>query len=229
MSISILNRGASGGLKPELTVIAPSGSTIDLLQNGTVVKTYTLGADETEHTFVVKIGTYTVRGILGSRAKEAEVLIDHVGRYRTEIDYRYYIVQDGAIQNGLEFEVSYYNYNTSCSGSVAYDPLYLYRKGSSETMLKLKTAVDLSGYSTLNAILSSVTTNYANNSRFHVGVADEGGTVLESIQHKIAASTSEPIAVALEITADNGRPCIWLQATTVATIGSATVKDFWLE
>lgn len=86
MSISILNRGASGGLKPELTVIAPSGSTIDLLQNGSIVKTYTLGADEPEHTFVVKIGTYTVRGTLGTEVKSAEVLVDAVAQYSVTIE-----------------------------------------------------------------------------------------------------------------------------------------------
>ena len=87
MSISILNRGASGGLKPELTVAAPSGSTIDLLQNGIIVDTYTLGASETEHTFVVKVGTYTVRGTLGEQNRSVEVVIDAVGQYVCKVIY----------------------------------------------------------------------------------------------------------------------------------------------
>jgi hypothetical protein len=82
MSISILNRGASGGLKPELTVLAPSGSTIDLLQNGIIVATYTLGADETEHTFVVKEGAYTAR--VGDR--ESEVVVDSVAQYTANLN-----------------------------------------------------------------------------------------------------------------------------------------------
>ncbi len=81
MSISILNRGASGGLKPELTVTAPSGSTIDLLQNGIIVETYTLGTNETRHTFVAKVGTYIVRRTLDTNTAEIEVLIDVVGQY----------------------------------------------------------------------------------------------------------------------------------------------------
>lgn len=81
MSISILNRGASGGLKPELTVTAPSGSTIDLLKNGIIVATYTLSASETEHTFVVKVGTYTVRGTLKGYTRTISVVIDTVGQY----------------------------------------------------------------------------------------------------------------------------------------------------
>lgn len=87
MSISILNRGASGGLKPELTVTAPSGSTIDLLQNSIIVDTYTLGASETEHTFVVNVGTYTVRGTLEGQTKSETVSIDMVAQYSIEIRY----------------------------------------------------------------------------------------------------------------------------------------------
>lgn len=84
MSISILNRGGtSGGLKPELIVTAPSGSTIDLLQNWIIVATYTLGASETEHTFMVKVGAYTVRKILGANTESVDIVIDAVGRYST--------------------------------------------------------------------------------------------------------------------------------------------------
>lgn len=97
MSISILNRGGiSGGLKPELTVTAPSGSTIDLMQNGIIVATYTLGASETEHTFMVKVGTYTVRGTLETQMKSVEVVIDAVGQYAVKIQYNLVIYDNGA-------------------------------------------------------------------------------------------------------------------------------------
>lgn len=99
MSISILNRGISGGtssgLKPELTVTAPVGSTIDILQNGIIVSTYTLGAEETEHTFVVRVGTYTVRGILGANTTIKEVVIDIVGQYKVEIIYPLWLYREG--------------------------------------------------------------------------------------------------------------------------------------
>lgn len=133
MSISILNRGASSGLKPELTVIAPSGSTIDLLQNGTVVKTYTLGADETEHTFVVKVGTYTARGTLGDKTNSVDVAIDTVGQYEVEIKYGTYLFDHGDItavsggwtaiytadggQSGLQTNVSDVLYATSTNAT----------------------------------------------------------------------------------------------------------------
>lgn len=87
MSISILNRGASGGLKPELTVTAPSGSTIDIMKGSIIIDTYTLGASETEHTFVLKIGDYIVCGTLGTNTKSVEVVIDAVAQYELLIKY----------------------------------------------------------------------------------------------------------------------------------------------
>ncbi len=95
MSISILNRGASGGLKPELTVTAPSGSTIDLIKNGIIVATYALGANETKHTFVVKIGTYTARGTLGASTKSVDVVIDTIGQYTVKIEYKLWLYREG--------------------------------------------------------------------------------------------------------------------------------------
>lgn len=87
MSISILNRGASGGLKPELSVTAPAGSTIDLLQNGIIVNTWTLDEDKTEHTFVVRIGTYTARATLGGKSKSVAVVIDRVAQFYVEVSW----------------------------------------------------------------------------------------------------------------------------------------------
>ena len=88
MSVLVLNRGgASGGLKPELTVKAPAGCKIDLLRDGLVLKTYTLSENETEHTFTVSLGAYVVRGSLDGDTKEIDVSIDIVGQYRVEIAF----------------------------------------------------------------------------------------------------------------------------------------------
>lgn len=89
MSISILNRGASGGLKPELIVTAPAGSTIDLLQGGIIIDTYTLGLSETAHVFVVKMGSYTVTGTLGTDTNSVDVIVDSVKQYGVIIGYWY--------------------------------------------------------------------------------------------------------------------------------------------
>lgn len=108
MSCLVVNRGGAFiGLKPELTVAAPAGSTIDLLQNGIVVATYTLKASETEHTFAVKIGTYTVRGTLGSKTDSVDAVIDTVGQYAVKLEYVLWLYHEGdeceEVTGGWEF------------------------------------------------------------------------------------------------------------------------------
>lgn len=75
-------------LTPEIIVTAPEGSTLDLIQNGVVLQSYTLSGTETQHTFIVNdIGTYTVIGTLGSKSDSEDVLIETVGQYKVDIDY----------------------------------------------------------------------------------------------------------------------------------------------
>ena len=96
MSISILNRGgASGGLKPELTVISSAGDIIDIMQNGIIVYTYIIGANETQHTFVVKLGTYTVKGTRAGATATTSVVIDAVTQYSVTLKYIKYLYKEG--------------------------------------------------------------------------------------------------------------------------------------
>ena len=85
MSISIINRNTSGGLKPELIVQAPAQSTIDIIQNNIIIDTYTLGASETTHTFIVKLGTYTVQRTLEANSMSVEVIVDTVKQYTLDL------------------------------------------------------------------------------------------------------------------------------------------------
>ncbi len=76
----------SGGLMPEIIVTAKAGSTLDLLQNGVVLKTYTLGSTETQHTFIVKnVGEYTVKATKGANTTSRNVLVDIVMQYHIEL------------------------------------------------------------------------------------------------------------------------------------------------
>lgn len=96
MSISILNRGGSGGgMKPELTVICPQGGSVDVVKNGVVVGTHVFTSGETEHTFIVGLGDYSVIGTKGSSTKTVNVLIDVVTRYSVTIAYEQYLYYNG--------------------------------------------------------------------------------------------------------------------------------------
>ena len=87
MIINPINYG-NNGLMPEIIVTAAAGSTLDLLQNGVVLKTYTLASTETQHTFVVKnVGEYTVKATKGTDAASRNVLVDIVMQYRIELPF----------------------------------------------------------------------------------------------------------------------------------------------
>lgn len=151
MSILILNRGGvGGGLVPELTVISEAGSTVDLLRGGVIVDTYTYGSAETSHTFIVKLGVYTVNGTSGSTTTSQDVLIDLVTQYSIELNYTqplwlYY--------NGNEY--------TSVTGGFVGRPMTIASNGfgaKSPTITKNSTSVTVkvstggSAYTTKNLI-----------------------------------------------------------------------------
>ena len=95
MIINPINYG-SGGLMSEIIVTAVAGSTLDLLQNGVVLKTYTLASTETQHTFVVKnVGEYTVKSTLGDNTYSSNVLIETVGQYPVTITSKLYLYNYG--------------------------------------------------------------------------------------------------------------------------------------
>ena len=95
MIINPINYG-SGGLMPEIIVTAVAGSTLDLLQNGVVLKTYTLASTETQHTFVVKnVGEYTVKSTLGDNTYSSNVLIETIGQYPVTITGKLYLYNYG--------------------------------------------------------------------------------------------------------------------------------------
>lgn len=123
MSISIINKIPSGGLKPELIVQAPAQSTIDIIQNNIIINTYTLGASETTHTFVVKLGTYTVQRTLDTTTTSTEVIVDTVKQYTVNLKgEELKSLSEGSIvylnENGVAtpFYVAKHNYESKLNG-----------------------------------------------------------------------------------------------------------------
>lgn len=95
MIINPISYGGSG-LMSEIIVTAAAGSTLDLIQNSVVLKTYTLGSTETQHTFVVKnVGEYTVKSTLGENIYSSNVLIETVGQYPVAITGKLYLYNLG--------------------------------------------------------------------------------------------------------------------------------------
>jgi len=251
MSISILNRGASGGLKPELTVIAPSGSTIDLLQNGIIVDTYTFGASETEHTFVVKVGTYTVRGTLETYNKSIDVVIDAVGQYEVVIEYKLYLYREGdectAVTGGYVIK-DYSNYVTLTKNS---DNLLLQATASNANAFTVayfatEDQIPLDGYSVLKVRYDRyVSVNYSNPSiNVYVALYSdlskpsdvwEHGNRLDRLSiHEGAGQSAADTDRIMELDISTLTNSVYLTVDmTPGYYGSGTVwykiKDIWLE
>lgn len=90
MIINPISYGGSG-LLPEIIVTAAAGSTLDLIQNGVVLKTYTLGSTETQHTFVVRnVGKYTVKSTLDDKTTSVSVTVDAIAQYNVSANFYNY-------------------------------------------------------------------------------------------------------------------------------------------
>ena len=149
MIINPISKGGKG-LLPEIIVTAPSGSTLDLIQNSVVLQTYTLSSTETQHTFTVKnTGTYTVRGTSGSDTASVEVVVDVVGRYTATITFKVYtqfLYYYGDEYEDITGGIQWTYYYAPASGQ-KYDD-YLYSSGSGSTTSNWRTTnrIDLTNF-----------------------------------------------------------------------------------
>ena len=219
----------SGGLKPEITVTAKAGALLNLhfKDSSIILQSYQLRAEETQHTFIVNASetAYVVEDV--TNGKSVEVLVDAVAVFVVEISYLpLYIVKDGTVQNGVQFEVSHENYNSSMYGTVSYDPLYIYRHGNGTT--KLTTSVNLTGASKICATVSKCSTNDVETNYARFGVLADALTSYTSFGKNTSASSISPV---LDVTSLAGVNTVgmFLKSNAIGTFPSVTVKDFWIE
>ena len=86
-----------GGLKPEIRVTAKAGALLNLhYKDSTIIlQSYQLGAEETQHTFVVSVSetAYVAEDV--TNGASVEVLVDVVAQYSVEIKYKLWLYRDG--------------------------------------------------------------------------------------------------------------------------------------
>lgn len=91
-----------GGLKPEIHVTAKAGALLNLYFKGSsiILQSYQLGAEETQHTFLVSVSetAYVVEDV--TNGKSVEVLVDAVAVFNAEVDYNR--VLNGDFTNGYD-------------------------------------------------------------------------------------------------------------------------------
>ena len=77
-----------GGLKPEIRVTAKAGALLNLHSKGSsiILQTYQLGAEETQHTFVVDVSETAYVVDDATNGASAEVLVDVVAQYSVVVN-----------------------------------------------------------------------------------------------------------------------------------------------
>ena len=175
MIINPISYGGSG-LLPEIIVTAAAGSTLDLLQNGVVLKTYTLGSTETQHTFVVKnVGEYTVKSTLGDNTYSSNVLIETVGQYPVTITGKLYLYNYGdeceSVTGGWGSKQLWSEYPNGVT-SKGSDYLYGADEGSSygNGQWATKILINMTGYTKLCAVISAEWYCPTSSYPVHVGI-----------------------------------------------------------
>ena len=162
MIINPISYGGSG-LLPEIIVTAAAGSTLDLLQNGVVLKTYTLGSTETQHTFVVKnVGEYTVKSTLGDNTYSSNVLIETVGQYPVTITGKLYLYNLGDECESITGGWFKNYYGNGSSGTAQKNDRSMTVRGANnsngaECGVMTKNSIDFSKYMLLNVEVNNLT------------------------------------------------------------------------
>ena len=146
-----------GGLKPEIIVTAKAGALLNLhyKDSSIILQSYQLGAEETQHTFVVSVSEtlYVVEDV--TNGKDVEVLVDTVSQYNVEIPYALWIYKDG---DGCDTVTGGWSVNDCmCTGrpltgtAILNDSgtQYLNTSGYTDASLRTINKIDVSDYSTM--------------------------------------------------------------------------------
>ena len=139
-----------GGLKPEIRVTAKAGALLNLhyKDSSIILQSYQLGAEETQHTFVVDVSetVYVVED--ATNGKSVEVLVDAVAVFNVEIVYKLEILSANDLHEDI---TGGYTYTSGWGLSFASDgSLYVTRNGSWGTNPTTNKSFDLSKYSKMH-------------------------------------------------------------------------------
>lgn len=97
MSISILNRGASGGMTASIIVKGLGEADTVTASNGSKTKNGVWNATDGYHEIngITDLGLCTVTATNGEKTTTQDVLIEVIGLYEIEMEYRFYLYNEG--------------------------------------------------------------------------------------------------------------------------------------
>lgn len=140
-----------GGLKPEICVTAKAGALLNLhfKDSSIILQTYQLGAEETQHTFVVDVSETAYVVDDATNGKSVEVLVDAVAVFDVKISYWNGVLYDSGtdyeeVTGGLYLTKS----NGDATPTMTKESSYLQIKTpmSSDCNLRTRYSVPYDGY-----------------------------------------------------------------------------------
>ena len=215
-----------GGLKPEITVTAKAGALLNLhyKDSSIILQSYQLGADETQHTFVVSVSetAYVVEDVTNSAS--VEVLVDAVARYVVEIMYGLYLIRDGYVPNGINLVRTNHAYNGNLP-SVSLSPFISTVSGAGTVQYTLSFSKIPSEY---NHIKSTI---YSGSGDLMFGVGYGEFNTDGQFSRVRADSLNADSILNVDISNKNNLTQVWFSfgGHTVGTSGSISVRSIWLE
>lgn len=244
MSISILNRGASGGMTASIIVKGLGEADTVTASNGSKTKNGVWNATENHHKIngIKDLGLWTVTATNGVDTKTQDVLIEVIGLYEIEMFYRLYLYRDGDqcedVTGGWVKTTAGDFYGYKFLGTVRFNDDNIYvavdPSGSSQVLPFANTVnkIDISQYTKIKVEYANATCGKNDPERMarlclasSVGVASwQNYNVLDdSIELAVGngtleldiSSVSDPVFVVITASADHGI--------------SANIKKVWLE
>lgn len=145
MILNPIIQSSSGGLKPQIIVTAPTGSTVTCTTPGGIVLTAIEISGTWTFANLPGLGTYTINASLGTESKVKSIVIDRIAVFQVSIAYKLYLYNRGD-------ECTDVTGGWGGTGTKYNDSLYIHGKNGGEYSLETNNTIDISAYTELHFI-----------------------------------------------------------------------------
>lgn len=228
-----------GGLKPEIIVTAKAGALLNMhyKDSSIILQSYQLGAEETQHTFVVSVSetAYVVED--ATNIASVEVLADAVSQYSVQIQYVLWLYKDGDECEDVTGGYSYKKGSSNSEGGLLKnaDNLTYYTNNGGNSFVLTANEIPFSDYSFLCGEID-ISISGSTNAGFSFGsYTDQDGQITKTdmIYWNTLNSTSyseNDVRFKAEIKGSGGL-CMYMNGAVTWNGVSRTcvIRKIWLE
>ena len=210
-----------GGLQPEICVTAQAGAVLNLRykDSSIILQSYQLGADETQHTFVVSVSetAYVVEDV-------TNVMVDTIAVYEVSFPPdKLYLILNGNI-NDRNYTVVDEPYNGNVP-SLSINPVKFSISGAGAKCIRFPIDSYERSYSILKASFSG---GYMNDSVF-ISVGYSDNYLVEGYYTGNDVLNASLFTVSIRDTSELTQVYVRFSGNTIGSSGGITVANVWLE